>query len=480
MVSAFGWLFAALAMLALLSQPGATHDEWFHVGSIWCARGIHAPICTEVVSLGGNAKSVEYNLDALNCKLEPQDSLLCPTDHDGIGGSLSNDQLYPSGFYYVLSWFVGSSGELSVFVTRAVSAFIVAGMLCLVMITLPSRYRLVLVLMVTTMFTSTAFYLFASINPSSWSVLGVGVGWLPIHAALGSHKLTRSRRVALFGIGLIVSLLAAVSRWDAIPYLTVMFVLVIVHSALTRFPGQKKIVVSISIVSPVALWAILERFTPLSPLDQVKRLTTFSAGQPDNVNFISTNILQSFAATLRGLGTIPTMTQVDMPGAIMVGSFVSLGVFLASSFNRRQVLQFGGLLIGVLAVGLTSAAQIAVTDSRDVGNLEPRYGLPLSAAIIGWWYLMGPKNLLARVERYLKFGGLISTVSFTLLVFTVAERFVDKQTYTLRWLPEGPDQWWWTWVPVGPNIPMIVAPLCFWFFMRIVTNPLRLNEEPAA
>jgi hypothetical protein len=93
---------------------------------------------------------------------------------------------------------------------------------------------------------------------------------------------------------------------------------------------------------------------------------------------------------------------------------------------------------------------------------------------------MGPKNLLARVERYLKFGGLISTVSFTLLVFTVAERFVDKQTYTLRWLPEGPDQWWWTWVPVGPNIPMVVAPLFFWFFMRIVTNPLRLNEAPAA
>jgi hypothetical protein len=126
---------------------------------------------------------------------------------------------------------------------------------------------------------------------------------------------------------------------------------------------------------------------------------------------------------------------------------------------------------GVLAVGLASAAQIALTDSRDAGNLEPRYGLPLSVAIVGWWYLMGPEDLLARVGPYLKFGRLVSILSFSLVVFAVAERFVDKQTYTLRLLPESPDQWWWSWMPVGPNVPMIIAPVFFWFFIRRVTHP---------
>jgi hypothetical protein len=479
MLRAFGWLFAALATMALLSQPGATHDEWFHLGSIWCAQGIRQPSCTAIDSLDQTAMSVELNIEGLNCKPIPRDFLYCPTDNDGTGGSLSNNKLYPGGFYFILSWFVGDSGEFSVFMTRAASALIVAGMLFLMMATLPARHRLVLVLIVTTMFVSSGFYLFASINPSSWSVLGVGTGWLPIHAALGSHNLKNSRRLVLFGSGMIVSLLAVVSRWDALPYLALMVALVSVHSALTRLPGHKFAIVSTAVISPLALWAALERFTPLSPVHHLKLLTTFSAGQPDNVMFISTNLLQSFVATLRGLGTIPTMTQVDIPGIVMVASFASLGVFLAVTFNRNQVLQLGGLVAGVLAVGLASAAQIAVTDLRDVGNLEPRYGLPLSTAIVGWWYLMGPEDLLARVGRYLKFGRLASALSFSLVVYTVAERFVDKQTYTLRLLPEGPDQWWWSWMPVGPNVPMIIAPVFFWFFIRRVTHPGMFQRLPS-
>jgi hypothetical protein len=423
--------------------------------------------------------SALINLDEVNCDLDPRSPLYCPLDKSGQGRPLSNNGLYPGGFYYLLSFFVGNSGEFSVFMTRAISAFIVAGMLCLMMAILPFRHRLALVLIVMTMFSSTGFYLFASINPSSWSVLGVGTGWLPIHSALSSHNLTRARRMVLFGSGLIVSLLAAVSRWDAIPYLAVMFALVSVHSALTRFPGHKFAIVSTAVFSPLALWAALERFTPLSPMYHLKLLTTFSDGQPDNVMFISSNILQSFIASLRGLGTIPASTQVDIPGTVMVTSFALLGVFMAATFNRWQVLQLGGLVAGVLAVGLASAAQIATNDFRDVGNLEPRYGLPLRVAIVGWWYLMGPEKLFSSVERYLKFGGIVSILSFSLVVFTVAERFVDKQTYTLRLLPEGPDQWWWSWMPVGPNVPMIIAPVFFWFFIRRVTHPgMFQNSHP--
>lgn len=479
MLRAFGWLFAALAMMALLSQPGATHDEWYHTGSIWCAQGVREPSCKDVGSVPGYGMSALINLDVVNCKLDSRSPLYCPTDNSGQGRPVSNDGLYPGGFYYLLSFFVGNSGEFSVFMTRAASAFIVAGMLFLMMATLPARHRLVLVLIVTTMFASSGFYLFASINPSSWSVLGVGTGWLPIHAALGSHNLKNSRRMVLFGGGMVVSLMAVVSRWDALPYLAVMFALVSVHSALTRFPGHKFAIASTAVISPLALWAALERFTPLSPVYHLKRLTTFSAGQPDNVMFISTNLLQSFVATLRGLGTIPAMAQVNIPGIVMVASFASLGIFLAVTFNRRQVLQMGGLVAGVLAVGLASAAQIAGNDFRDVGNLEPRYGLPLSTAIIGWWYLMGPEDLLARVGPYLKFGRLVSILSFSLVVFTVAERFVDKQTYTLRLLPEGPDQWWWSWMPVGPNVPMIIAPVFFWFFIRRVTHPGMFHRLPS-
>jgi len=108
--------------------------------------------------------------------------------------------------------------------------------------------------------------------------------------------------------------------------------------------------------------------------------------------------------------------------------------------------------------------QVAVVDNRDQFGVEPRYSYPLLLFLAGWWFLLGPTNLHERLLRYFQPLMAVNVALFALTMFTVAERFVDKQTFGLRYLPEGPDQWWWSGLPVGPNVVLILAPICLWKF----------------
>lgn len=469
-VRPFVWLFCSLVMLALLSQPGATHDEWYHAASTWCAQGIRSPYCSDIGVDPGNRFSALVNLNAVNCKLPPQELLYCPTPNTGQGRPLVNNGLYPGGFYYILSWFVVPSSEQSFILLRSISALAASVVLCMMFWLLPVRHRLVLSLLIITMFSSTGFFLLASINPSSWAFLGVGTGWLPIHAAWTESGTSIRRKFSLMTIGVLALSMAGGSRWDAIPFTALMIFLVCVHVLTIRIPNHKFVmIVSVACTLLLAV-VLLEMFSPLSPVHYLGTLTTFTEGQPDNIIFLSSNLLQAFPGTLQALGSVPTMTDVMVPGVVLIASFVVLGYFLLVTFNERQRLQYLGMAAGAIAVGVSTAAQIAVTDARDFGLIEPRYGLPLVTAVIGWWFLQSPERSILRVVRGLKTGAIVATGSFSLVAYTLAERFVDRQTNSIRFLPEGPDQWWWSLLPFGPNVTVFLAPIFFWFFVRSVSD----------
>ena len=40
-------LFVTFACWSLSNPPGATADEWFHLGSIWCAAGVNGDSCMD-------------------------------------------------------------------------------------------------------------------------------------------------------------------------------------------------------------------------------------------------------------------------------------------------------------------------------------------------------------------------------------------------------------------------------------------------
>jgi hypothetical protein len=478
----FGWFFATLLLVALLSQPGASHDEWFHASSIWCGQGERDPYCREIFDNGIDVPYAITNIDARNCSTGEQTPLLCPTERTGESTLWTNTGLYPPLFYFTMSWFVVPSVEVSILLVRFVNALLVSAVLALTAWLLPARYRLVLLLVILTTFTASGYFLFASINPSSWTVFGVGVGWLALHASLVSGEGSRGRRTALGIVGLVGLVMAVGSRWDALAFVALAATMSIFQMAWVRFPRHRSKMIPGLALAGAVLYVGLRVFTPLSPGYYLDSLYTYSDGQPDNTAFFSYNLLQGLPNALRAIGTVPSLSAIYLPEWVGLAATALLSFLMLRTFNHRETLQLWGFIVASISIAVLIMAQVATNDGRDEGAIEARYVLPILVFAVGWWFLLGPENLAERVARYLQAASATATILFALTVFTVAERYVDRQTFGLRILPEGPDQWWWTWMPVGPNVPVVLAPFCLSMFFRSylpLAVPVPVNSDSA-
>lgn len=465
-VKVAAWFFAALAMVALLSPPGASHDEAFHARSIWCGQGERSPYCQERFNDQEGALVARTNIETQNCQAKPRDPLLCPTNRLGESVFRTNNGLYPPLFYYVMSWFVVPNMSVSVVLMRLVSALLISLMLGLLLWLLSPRYRVVLLLLSLTTFSSTGYFLFSSINPSSWTSFGVGTSWLALHAALTERTASRGRRAALTSVALVALTMAVGSRADGAGFIVLMAILTVLHVGSTQLQAHRKRLAVAVVATSLCGWVLLERFSSMSPLENMKRLYTYSDGQRDNVAFFSENILQVLPNTLRVLGTVPSMSSIIVPDAVFVFGIGLLGFSVIRTYNGMDRVQLVGAVVIVIAMVLVVMAQVALVDGRDGGGIEPRYTFPLLLALVGWWYVLAPEDLFERVESLLRPAAIVATAAFALTMFTVAERYVDRQSYGLRFLPEGPDQWWWPWLPFGPNFVVVLAPVFVWCFFR--------------
>lgn len=464
-------------MLALLSPLGATHDEAYHARSIWCGQGERSPYCTERYFDEKGQRVARTNIEIQNCQVSSREPLLCPTDRTGDSVFPTNDGLYPGLFYFTLSWFVVPYVSVSTVLVRLASIFIITAVFGLMLWLLPSRHRLVLFLVSLTTFTATGFFLFSSINPSSWTSFGVGVGWLAIHAALIAERLPRKRRLALVGVGLLASVMAVGSRWDSVPFLAFTAYLIGLHFLWVRFPTRRTRLLAIGAITPIIAVFLLERFAPARIVFDLQRMYTYAEGQPDNVAFFTDNLLQGLPNALRALGTVPTMTGIALPDIVYISALIMLSFFMFQSFNSSSRLQMFGAITSTVMISFAIAAQVALVDNRDTGGVEPRYVYPLLMFAVGWWYLLGPDDLFNKVIRYLRAAALNATTVFALVAFTTAERFVDRKSFGLRLLPEGPDNWWWPWAPFGPNVPLLLAPFFLWFFFATMLELITKRES---
>ena len=470
------WLFAALSMLASLSPLGATHDEAYHARSIWCGQGERSPYCTERFTDTTGQPVARTNIETQNCQIPVNQPLLCPTDRTGESIFRTNDGLYPSLFYYVLSWFVVPNVSVSTFLIRLVSIFIISTLFGITMWLLPPRYRLVLLLVSLTTFTSTGFFLFSSLNPSSWTSLGTGIGWLSIHAAFGKSPLSRTRRVALGITGSLAWVMALGSRWDAVPFLVFVSYLIALHLLQLHHPRRRTQLLLFGLLIPIISISLLERFAPARIVFDVRRLYSYSPGQPDNLTFFTDNLMQGLPNALRALGSVPVMSGIVIPEIVYISALGLLGMFVFRTFNQSQPLQIFGVLSAAVVICIVIAAQVALVDNRDTGGVEPRYVYPLFIFMVAWWFLLGPDDLRKKVQQYLRPGAIVVTTLFALVAFTTTERFVDRTTFGLRYLPEGPDQWWWSWMPFGPNVAVILAPVFIWWYFRELFETLNHYE----
>jgi hypothetical protein len=200
----------------------------------------------------------------------------------------------------------------------------------------------------------------------------------------------------------------------------------------------------------------------------VQQLFVYSSGQPDNTAFVTHYLLHGIPKALEVLGEVPTMTGIFLPRLVYVTNVAILGGFLLASRRHRSGTQVFGVLATWIAISVVLMAHHAGMDNRDPFGPSTRYVLPLAAFAAAWWCVHAPTDLHQRLSSYIQLIRTAIVGSFALSVWTIAERFVDVQTFGLRWLPEGPDQWWWGGAPIGPNVAVFAAVL----FMSIAVCKL--------
>jgi len=478
-VVAFAWFFTALAMLALLSPPGVSHDELFHAPSIWCANGERTNLCEDISPHAEQGKTAQTNIDIALCQKTVTQPAACPTAATGQSTTRINDGLYPSLFYRVMGLVVVPSMEVSFVLVRWANALSVVLLFAVSLVILPSRHRTALVLVILSILNPHGFYLFASLNPSSWAVAGVGVAWMALHGALTREAKTTRHRLALFGISVVTVGMAAGSRWDAISFLALFGILLYIALVTSYFPQRRGLIFGSSGLLVVLVVFGMERFNVLSPVAELKKLVTYDEGETDNLAFFTHHLLQSVPRALEALGQVPAQTGVYIPQIVFLAGLFVLGFIGALALNTRSRLQLLGIAASLVFSALVAMAWQAGYDDRGPFNPGTRYVLPLTVLAVGWFYVFGPVDLAHRVQKHLRWMAIVVTSVFGLSALMIAERNADVQTWGVRLIPEGPDQWWWLWMPVGPNVVVFVAVLSMWQFLRrfpaLITGPEALS-----
>ena len=465
-VVAFAWLFTALAMLSLLSPPGVSNDELFHAPSIWCANGERTNLCEDISPDAEVGKRARTNVDIALCQKDVTQPAACPSAATGQSTTRINDGLYPSLFYRVMGLVVVPSMEMSFILVRWANALSVVVLFAASLVILPSRHRTALLLVILSILNPHGFYLFASLNPSSWAVAGVGVAWMALHAALTREAKTTRHRLALVGISIVAGGMAAGSRRDAISFLALSGILLYIALVTSYFPKRRGVVLGSSGLLVVLVFFGMERFNSLSPAAELRKLVIYDEGEPDNLAFFTHHVLQSVPRALEALGQVPAQTGVLIPQIVFLAGLFVLGFVGALALNTRSRLQLLGIAVTLVFSVLVAMAWQALVDNRDSFGPRTRYVLPLTVFAVGWFYVFGPVDLAQRVQKHLRWMAVVVTFAFGLTVLAIAERNVDFQTLGLRLIPEGPDQWWWSWMPVGPNIVVLAAVLSMWQFLR--------------
>ena len=484
----FVWLFASLSMVTLLSQPGSIQNEWSHAAGVWCGHGEREAFCQGIQTSEDGTKSALTNIVDPECWAKQTASRLCPESATQQNPIRLIEGTYPSLFNFGLSWLVLPSVDLSVLSMRLANAFLFSVTLAVLALLLPGQYLRTLALLVVAVFAAPGLFMIVSINPLSWATIGIGLGWLPLHAAIAPNNLSTARRRTLAAIGALLFVLAMASQRSALGFSVVVLALVAAHLGCLTRPNRREVSYKNIAIPLGAFFVALESSSPriahslfLSSFEPSRSTLRLVTG--DSFYYLR-DFLPVIPNAVRSLFSFPSwnpenplLLTVALPEVVMFGGVGLLGYLLVRSGNPKQGFQVGGAGVILSVAALVLFAQASLQDKLDYAMVDVLTIYPLIVFLAGWWLFLAPIEQSKGLMNSLRSISVISTALFAVTSFTVAERFVDRQTFGLRYLPEGKDQWWWPGMPIGPNVVVVLASVFLWRFFSGYTTILISNRD---
>ncbi len=481
-VLAAGALFLTMLTWAFGSPLGSTSDEWFHLGSIWCANGVDGSDCLDFNAPVNNGyysgvAAIEDGSCFLNnsseyVRCESAEAATYPVNFD----------LYPKSFYKVMNLFVTSHPTLSVLAMRLVNGLIAVALFAGVLMVSKQRERLAwLTGYIFTLLPMTLF-LTASIHPSGWAITGTGTSWLFLHSAISTPREQKKKRNWSIALWVFSSLLVFASRYDA--FMFVLFsnfvVLVIAFKIFERF-RIFYLAIAVFLVG-VALYLTSQVNS------MVAWIFDFPLEQPKGWNKTSTWLTHYLIETpwvvIQSLGVedlslkLGTNQVVRLPGVVWIFGIGLLSSVLIVSAIRCSVEQVVFLIVSYLLLAFVVLSFNGRLD-RDLFKLSGRYVLPIFSFIIGYSiYLSKSPFQLIEIRRLRTILISILSVIHALALHAITETNVDGQSHALLPIHLDGNGWWWAGLPIGPNFLVVIGSISFvWFLVHTLSMVNSLDVD---
>ena len=473
----------ALSAWALASPVGASPDDDYHLASIWCSNEARTELC------GPGDESTERSVpEALvhsGCYVRNLDeSAACqftgavsldPDDRVSTSRVNVNGE-YPPVYYAVMNLFAGPDLYASVLAMRLVTVvlFVGLGTALFALLPRPRRSAFVWGWLVSTV--PLGLFIIPSNNPSSWAVIGVGLGWL---ALLGWYETSGRSRIALGALFAVATVMAAGARSDAAIYAVIgMLVVVVLKLRLTKafalasiLPAALLAVCLTSVLGSHQTAAAVDGFTNAAPVAGEAASTA-----PDTFGLLAYNLLNLPGLWAGAFGSWALgWFDTPLPAIVAVGSlacFIAVAFVGFGSLSLRKALALAG--VGFVLTALPVYVLTAGGDPVGV-EVQPRYLLPGIVLFAGLLALTaGQRRFALSRGQTLLLVITLAVVQFVAL-HTVLRRYVTGEDVQ-GWNIDAGAEWWWS-LAVSPMGVLALGSLAYLGLVIALVRSSRRDTE---
>jgi hypothetical protein len=470
--------FLALVMISWsLSNPvGSTPDEYFTLGSIWCANGVDGDSCLKLEEGGvatnyaGGVAKIDYESCLLNIRSSVSQ---CSEIEPQFFGR--NTGGYPNGMYKFMHLFTSVGGSLSIVLMRVVNSLIFVGLFLLQLILANPKRRISFLTALTFTLIPMSLFLLSSIHPSGWALTGVANGWLfLIVATTRSHVYSWKFWIAWLGWAICAGM-CLVSRYEAFLYFIASNVITYLFTKFSiKQINWRYIALSATVLG--TLFFLLLRFNQITKWSFQFPYNP-QPGQIDNQQWISHWLLQTIAIPVEALGTgLVGQHPLRIPDIVWIVGLSVLGGALLFSFIRASLVQLLSFATSLLMLTFLILS-LNGRQERDLFNLSGRYIIPLVPFIVGFCvYLSKSPVQIMQIRRLRTLIIFLLSITHLFALHSVVETYVDGQSFAFLPISVNESSWWWIGLPFGPNFVVLLGSICFIKFLSIIWSTVPTVE----
>ena len=450
---------------AISSPPGSASDEIYHLSSIWCAWGENE-ICQfdgEAMDNGRRNITLTSDFSKAGCFRSDLDkvnkSAACYLQGNSNQERFSwemNSGNYPGLTYTVLRLFATSDVEVSVIVMRIFNYSIFSLLLILAYTSLSSKIYFASILSFFVTLIPVSIFFLTSVNPSSWTIIGIGFYWAFLWNFLEAEKILERNKVV---VGLVLSSILSIgSRSDASIYILVINFLFLI-SIFFEKKMVKELAKKIALIAIISLWSLIQFIYN-------KQFEAESTGgeEASGVDLFFQNFTELPKYYLGifggrgpdvwpfGLGWFDTQIPITVPVLGVVSVFFVL-IFVFNKMNVRQRIVVSTLPLFMILIPLSI---LQLRQSNATYFLQPRYLIPLLIVFLGV-LTMEIKSIIDR-KKIISFILVSLSLGNSISLFTNIKRYtvgLDSETSIFSKV-----DWWWN-VPFTPGFTWVVGSLAF-------------------